>query len=48
MWCKCGMHSQKYWFANIIPFMVVNFALYLTPVIICLSGIPFQNNKRRL
>lgn len=45
--CKCGMDIISYWFCNIIPFMVVNSALYLTPVIICLSGIPFQNNKRR-
>ncbi|MDE5583019.1 MAG: hypothetical protein K2J08_04895 [Ruminococcus sp.] len=49
MWCKCGMHSQKYWFASIIPFMIVNFALYLTPLLVCLSGIlnkPFYSIKK--
>lgn len=38
-WCCAGIHSTKYWFANIIPFMIVNFALYLTPLLVCLSDI---------
>lgn len=47
--CKCGMESTKYWFFNIISFMIVNFSLYLTPLLVCLADIlnkPFYSIKK--
>ncbi|MDE5558630.1 MAG: hypothetical protein K2J32_13270 [Ruminococcus sp.] len=48
-WCKCGMDLISYWFCNNIPFMIVNFALYLTPLLVFLSDIlnkPFYSIKK--
>ncbi|MDE6425769.1 MAG: hypothetical protein K2K89_06500 [Ruminococcus sp.] len=47
--CKCGMDILSCWFTNNIPFMIVNFALYLTPLLVCLSDIlnkPFYSIKK--
>lgn len=46
---KCGIDLTSYWFCNIIPFMTINFALYLTPLLVCLSDIlnkPFYSIKK--
>lgn len=37
------------WFCNVIPFFIVNFALYLTPLLVCLADIlnkPFYSIKK--
>ncbi|MCM1357633.1 MAG: hypothetical protein NC205_03495, partial [Prevotella sp.] len=49
--CKCGMDLISYWFCSIIPFMIVNFALYLTPLLVCLSDIlnkPFSKKYKEI
>lgn len=48
-WCKCGMDLISHWFCNMIPYIIVNFALYSTPMLICLSHlltIPFYSIKK--
>lgn len=48
-WCKCGMDLLTDWFTNIMPFIIVNFALYLTPLLVCLSDVlnkPFYSIKK--
>lgn len=49
--CKCGQDINPYWFNNYIPYMIVNFALYLTPLIVCLSDIlnkPFSKKYKEI
>ena len=47
--CKCGQDMNLYWFENYIPYMIVNSALYMTPLLIVLADIlnkPFYSIKK--
>ncbi|MDE6501560.1 MAG: hypothetical protein K2L10_05710 [Ruminococcus sp.] len=47
--CKCGLDIVPHWFENYIPYMIVNFALYLTPLLVVLADVlnkPFYSIKK--
>ena len=47
--CKCGLDIVPHWFDNYIPYMIVNFALYLTPLLVVLADVlnkPFYSIKK--
>ncbi|MDE6035273.1 MAG: hypothetical protein K2G36_05125 [Ruminococcus sp.] len=47
--CKCGLDIVPHWFENDISYMIINFALYLTPLLVVLADVlnkPFYSIKK--